>query len=146
VPSPPLTIATTAFANMTGIQLSGAHIMVTTQFTGCAFCMAEYLGHAYCAHVSPAGVANMAPNTDGNTLAQRIAATAGAFANAGGTAVQVFGRNFGSPTHPTGYDIGLGGGSPTYMTILGVPGGTSYEIYSQTTIDNAIRGHNRIFP
>ena len=133
-------IATTNFANLTGFQLSGAHIMVTTQFTGCAFCMAEHGGSMYAAHVSPAGVPNRAPNTTGNILARRIMAT-GQMQNAGGVAPRVFGRNIGSPPNGGGYDIGNAGGDSTiYMTVLGFPGGTSYEIYSQTTIHNAIVG------
>ncbi|MFI5443946.1 hypothetical protein [Polaromonas sp. UC242_47] len=139
IPVAPHDIATTNFNNLTGIELSGAHIMVTTQFTGCAFSMAEHAGSMYCAHVSPAGVPNMAPNTTGNILAARIMAT-GQMQNAGGVAPRVFGRNIGSPPNGGGYNIGGGGGNPTYMTVLGFPGGTSYEIYSQTTINHALVG------
>lgn len=140
VPVAPHNIATTAFNNLTGIELSGAHIMVTTQFTGCAFCMAENAGMMYCAHVSPAGVPNRAPNTTGNILARRIMAT-GQMQNAGGVVPRVFGRNIGSPPNGRGYDIGAGGGGNTvYMTVLGFPGGTSYEIYSQTTINDVMLG------
>ena len=142
-PPPPYVIGTTNFGQLTGIRLSGAEIMVTTQFTGCSFCMAEHLGHMYCAHVSPY-VLGMAPNTDGLTLATRVIAT-GAFANAGGAAPRVYGRNLGSAPNPGGYDIAGGGGAGTYMTIVGFPGGTSYEIYSQTTRANAIRDARQIF-
>ncbi|MFN3568785.1 MAG: hypothetical protein ACK4VX_00840 [Polaromonas sp.] len=132
-------ITTTHFTNLTGFQLSGANIMVTTQFTGCAFCMAEHGGSMYCAHVSPAGVPGKTPNTTGNILAARIMAT-GQMQNAGGMAPRVFGRNIGSAPNGGGYNIGGGGGPTTYMTVLGFPGGTSYEIYSQTTINDAIVG------
>jgi hypothetical protein len=40
----PLVLRDTEFDQMKAIQLSGANPMVTTQFTGCAFCMAEYCG------------------------------------------------------------------------------------------------------
>ncbi len=139
VPPTQHNIATTNFNNLTGIELSGAHIMVTTQFTGCAFCMAEHGGHMYCAHVSPAGVPNMAPNTTGNILATRIMAT-GQMQNAGAVVPRVFGRNIGSPPNGGGYNIGGGGGNTTYMTVLGFPGGATYQIYSQTTINDAIAG------
>ena len=132
---PLLVLNNTNFNQMTGIELSGVHMMVTTQFTGCAFSMAQHAGHMYCAHVSPAGVPGMAPNTDGNTLATRVMATNGAFANAGGTVVRVYGRGTGSPPNAAGYDIGAlgaGGGSTHYMTIVGFPGGVTYNIYSQT--------------
>jgi len=69
----------------------------------------------------------------------------GAFANAGGVAVRVFGRNFGSPPNPNGYDIAGGGGAGTYMTIVGFPGGATYHIYSQTTQNNVITDHRQIF-
>ena len=143
VPPPP-NLATADFSSMTGIELSGANMMVTTQFTGCAFCMAEHNGSMYCAHVSPS-VPGMAPNVTGNPLARRIVATHGAFANAGGTQVRVFGRNFGSAPNPQGYDIGQGGGNDTYMTIVGFPGGNSYDIYSQTTRGNVIRATRKIY-
>jgi hypothetical protein len=119
--------------------------MVTTQFTGCAFCMAEDAGSMYCAHVSPAGVPNMAPNTDGPTLARRIMATNGAFANANNAVVRVFGRNAGSAPNAAGYDLGTGGGATDYMTIVGFPGGTSYQIFSQTTRAARIANVRQIF-
>lgn len=143
VPSPPLVIGNTNFGQMTGIELSGNHTMVTTQFTGCAFSMGEHNGHMYCAHVSPAGVPNMAPNTDGNTLAQRVMVN-GAFANAGGIAVRVYGRNVGSVPNARGYDIGIGGDANNYMTIIGFPGGASYHLFSQTTRNAAIKDARRI--
>ena len=118
--------------------------MVTTQFTGCSFCMAEDGGHMYCAHVSPAGIPGFTNNTTGNPLARRVMAT-GAFANAGGAAPRVYGRNVGSPPNPDGYDIGAGGGTDTYMTIVGFPGGATYNIYSQTTRENVISVARQIF-
>lgn len=139
-PIPPAlhNIATANFANLTGFQLSGAHIMVTTQFTGCAFCMAENAGVMYCAHVSP-WVQSAQHNTDGTTLATRVLAN-GQMQNAGGVAPTVFGRNIGSAPNVGGYNIPGGGGAATYMTVVGFAGGTSYQIYSQTTVNNAIFG------
>jgi hypothetical protein len=135
---------TTNFNQMTAIKLSGVHPMVTTQFTGCAYCMAEHGGNMYCAHVSPY-VVGMAPNTQGNPLALRIMATNGAFANAGNTQVRVYGRNVGSAPNPAGYNIGNGGGAATYMTIVGFPGGTSYNLYSQTTVNDRISAVTQIY-
>jgi len=137
---PPLhNINTVQFDAMTGIALSGQHLAVTTQFTGCAFCHAVHTGAMYCAHVSPAGVPGKAPNTDGTTLATRILATNGAFQNAGGALVRVYGRGRGSPPHGTGYTLqGGGGGIADYMTVVGVPG-APYDLYAQTTLNGAIR-------
>lgn|GEM_PF-2729090 len=135
-----LNIATANFTQMTGIRLSGANPMITTQFTGCAFCMAEYGGDMYCAHLSPY-VGGMANNTDGATLAKRVMVTNnGQFQNAGGTNVRVFGRDKGHAPNPGGYNLPGGGGAGNYMTIVGFPGGGSYRLYSQTTVGNQIRG------
>jgi hypothetical protein len=142
---PPPVFNSTNFNQMTGIQLSGGNPMVTTQFTGCAFCMAEHSGKMYCAHVSPSAP-QMANNAEGTLLAKRVMQT-GAFANAGGARVRVYGRNVGHPPNRKGYDIGPIGnpGSTHYMTIVGWPGGTSYNIYSQTIHDNRIAEVKQIF-
>lgn len=138
----PLNIANTAFTQLSGIRLSGANPIITTQFTGCAFCMAEYNGDMYCAHVSPAGVKDMAPNTQGDILAKRIMDhNNGQFSNAGGTNVTVFGRDKGHAPNPGGYSLPGGGGNGNYMTIVGFPAGTSYQLYSQTTMNNQISGN-----
>jgi hypothetical protein len=57
----------------------------------------------------------------------------------------VYGRNRGHVPNPQGYDIGGGGGNATYMTIVGFPGGATYEIFSQTTQNNAIADYRQIF-
>jgi hypothetical protein len=132
-------ITTADFGNMLGIPLSGVHIMVTTQFTGCSFCMAEHANVVYCAHVSPAGVPNKQPDTNGPTLARRILAT-GAMANAPGAPLAVYGRTAGTAPHPGGYNLGVGGGIATYMTVLGFPQGNTYRIFAQTTENGRIQG------
>ncbi len=140
---PPHDINTANFSHITGIQLSGTHPMVTTQFTGCSFCMGEHQDHMYCAHITPYAQSNP-NNTDGLTLARRVMAT-GAFKNAGNVPVRLFGRNLGSPPHTNGYDIQGGGGADTYMTIVGFRGGTTYQIYSQTTQNKVIKNVLMIF-
>jgi hypothetical protein len=144
--APPPVLSSTNFNQMTGIQLSGDHPMVTTQFTGCAFCMTERSGKMYCTHVSPS-VPGKSNNTEGPLLARRVMQTSGAFANAGGARVRVYGRNLGHPPNRAGYDIGPIGtlGSTHYMTVVGWPGGTSYNIYSQTIRDNRIAEVKQIF-
>jgi hypothetical protein len=143
-PPPPLNFATTDFGDMTAIRLGGGHTMVTTQFTGCSFCMAEYNGHMYCAHVAPAGVPHMAPDTNGPALAQRLMEN-GAFANAGHADVRVYGRTHGHAPNFEGYDVGAHPGAHAYMTVVGFPGGTSYEIFAQTTMNNMISDARQIF-
>jgi hypothetical protein len=139
-PVPPVNIGTTNFDNLTGIQLSGANPIITTQFTGCSFCMAEYMGIMYCAHLSPY-VGGYANNIEGSTLAERVILNNnGKFQNAGGTNVRVFGRDKGHAPNPGGYSLPGGGGAGTYMTIVGFPGGGSYQLYSQTTVNNQMIG------
>lgn len=147
VPGPLNVIGTSDLDNIRSIELSGANMMVTTQFTGCAFSMKEIAGVMYCAHVSPAGVPNKLPNTDGPTLAGRVIAT-GEFSNVlgGQHPLEVYGRNTGTNGHPRGYDIGLVGGADTYMSIIGLAAGNSYHIYAQETMANAIRSAKRVFP
>jgi hypothetical protein len=145
-PGAPYNIATANFGNLQAVELSGAHMMVTTQFTGCSFCMKEVGGIMYCAHVSPASPTNPT-STTGPLLAQRVIAT-GDFANAAGHGqFRVYGRDRGTAPFPNGYNIGAIGsasGSHTYMTIVGFHAGTSYEIYSQVTVGNRIAGAYQI--
>lgn len=42
-----------SFAAMQGIELAGANWMMTTQLTGCSFCLAEQGGVAYASHITP---------------------------------------------------------------------------------------------
>jgi len=46
---------------------------------------------------------------------------------------------------PRGNDVGMAPGPADYMTIVGFPGGTSYELYSQTTRANAVVDVAKIF-
>jgi len=73
------------------------------------------------------------------TLARRILAT-GAMANAPGAPLAVYGRTLGTAPHPAGYNLGVGGGMATYMTVLGFPQGNTYRIFAQTTENDRIQG------
>ena len=78
-----------------GIRLSGNHIMVTTQFTGCSFCMQRTGAELFCAHVTPFLRGYDGVNTTGPELAARAVATGG-FSNAGFVGAgpfRVYGRN-----------------------------------------------------
>lgn len=128
------------FNRIPRVRLSGANMMVTTQFTGCSFCMMPHGGHVYCAHLTPmTGRAEDHPNTDGATLSQQVVAT-GAFEGIGGGAhFRVFGRMHGTPPNAAGYNLGAGGGGGvTWMTILGFPHAGAYNIYSQTIVNRHI--------
>lgn len=140
------------FSQLEGTELTSP-LMVTTQFTGCAFAMKNHNGHTYCAHTTPKppkGFAAVVRPMTGNQLAQEIHlrnATAGDFQNAaGGAPLAIYGAGWSSGTiGNVNYPNGLGGGG-SYMTIIGVPaGGGLYRVYSQVTQNRAISSAQRIF-
>jgi hypothetical protein len=137
------------FSQIAAIELASP-IMVTTQFTGCAFSMKAHGGHTYCAHLTPTRdpndvnanhAVNGAPILSGTQLAQRVRINNGVngdFANAaGGNPLSIYGAAFSHNVPVPGYPNGLGGGV-SYMTIIGVLRAPGYEIYSQITQNNAI--------
>jgi hypothetical protein len=133
------------FSQIPGIRLT-SDIMITTQFTGCAFCMSANNG-VYCAHVAPVdrNLAN-APVTDGNLLSRRIAVN-GNFANAhtpGGLSIygSGFSQNLGHGAGTSGYPRPL---EMNYMTVIGVRHMPTYAIYAQVTgLDDGIAAAKRI--
>jgi hypothetical protein len=138
------------FSQIDAIELA-SQFMVTTQFTGCAFCMKAHGGHTYCAHVAPRRdlpAAAAAPVLTGTQVATRIANNNGVngdFANAaGGNALSIYGAAFSSNVPVPGYPNGLGGGGG-YMTVIGVLRAPGYEIYSQITQNHAITSAQQIF-
>jgi hypothetical protein len=140
-----------SFAQIPGIELA-SQVMVTTQFTGCAFCMKRQAGSVYCAHLAPTrgADAGAARGLTGNALARELAAgpTAGDFANApGGDGFAVYGAGFSHNTlqaRASGYPDQLGGGG-NYMTIVGLQRGLDYEIYSQVTQGHRLMSYERVF-
>jgi len=138
------------FAQISAIELA-SQFMVTTQFTGCAFCMKAHGGHVYCAHVGPKRdlpAHAAAPLLTGTQIATRIAnhrGVNGDFANAaGGNPLSIYGAGFSSNVPEPGYPNGLGAGTD-YMTIIGVLRVPGYEIYSQITQNYAITSAQLIF-
>jgi hypothetical protein len=79
-----------SFAAIHGTELGGPGVdtMMTTQFTGCSFCIKEHGGNVYAAHISPAG--QDAPAVlSGLVLARQLdglegGVAGGEFANAAG--------------------------------------------------------------
>jgi hypothetical protein len=108
--------------------------MLTTQFTGCAFGWTSYGGLLRAVHISPFGGAPQGGPYGypggGNALAQRLMAN-GLMANAGNTALTVFGAGAGN--------VVLLGANPFYpdpvtgwVTIIGLPkGGGAWRFYVQ---------------
>lgn len=143
------------FSQIPAIELA-SNFMVTTQFTGCAFCMKHTNGNMYCAHVAPRrddGTQAHAPLLSGTQVAQRIfsnGGVAGNFSNAaGGGPLSIYGSAFSSSAPPGagnggGYPNNLGGGH-SYMTIVGVLRAPNYEICAQVTQNSQITRAERIF-
>lgn len=141
-----------SFARIRGVELSGNHVMVTTQFTGCSFCMKQAGARVFCAHIAPhvEGVPHsMAPNELARQLCgQRApAAIGGDFANAAEPGeFRVYGAGAGNGRFPNGYTLGVaGGGANDYMTMVGFPGAAGYQIFSQITRNRQIAGVVQVF-
>ncbi len=140
------------FTLIRAIELTSP-LMVTTQFTGCSFCMKRHNGHVYCAHVVPTRdpAANAAPILTGLQLAQRISnnnGVQGDFHNpaAGGGALSIYAPGFHQNlVHNSGYPNNVNAAPNGWMTIVGVQRGHDYQIYSQVILHNAISAAQRIF-
>jgi len=140
------------FSQLSGIELC-SQVMVTTQFTGCAFAMKRHGGHVYCAHTTPrppmSGFTDVVRTITGNQLVQDVRllnGVRGDFTNAaGGTDLAIYGPGWSHGTvNNHSYPNGLGAGTD-YMTIVGVQRGPDYEIYSQVTQNRRLTSAQRIF-
>jgi hypothetical protein len=120
------------FAGILGCELTGANMMVTTQFTGCAFNWTLHLGVLRASHVSPSGGGPGTYPGGGLALAQQVTLN-GAMANAGNTPVTVFGGGAGNAP--------VAGGNQFYpntvqhqirwVSIFGVVKGGGWRFYTQ---------------
>lgn len=130
------------FSQILGCELVNANFMLTTQFTGCAFCWTDNGGVLRAAHVAPAkpNYTDLALPTShpggGNGLAQRIAAqgNAAGMANAGPAALSLFGRGAGNAPPIGGGNSFYPNANLTYATIIGRNVG-GWKFYMQA-IDN----------
>jgi len=147
----PTAAAPSSFAGMLAVRFSGGPtLMLTTQFTGCAFCFRSVGGTFHAAHISPSGDVNK-PVLTGQVLANQIMGNvanvaAGAFANipagAGAGALNVFGNGAGN-VHPFGGGNAFyppktpnaGPGQMKWMSIFGRLNG-AWELYTQS-VDGA---------
>lgn len=128
-----------SFADINGTPLTGAPaIMLTTQFTGCTFCVND-VGGVYAAHIAPSNMAGKATNEavhniDPTTLAEQVSAT-GDFANARrATTLRVYGRDKGKNTFNNGYLYKTGShGSKNWMTVIGFKDSDNgWSLYTQS--------------
>ncbi len=146
------------FSGVLGCEVTGRPIMLTTQFTGCSFCLTLHNGMYRAAHLSPAGDPNKVDYSPGVHASGGLAlatklisplAPAAAMANAPGAAFHVFGNGAGNMPVPGGPPLfyppkvqNATAGQMKYVTILGLDkGGNGWRFYTQ-----AIDGANAIMP
>ena len=156
VPGRTTTIAAGSFAGIRGTELSGKY-MVTTQFTGCAFCVKNTGGGLCAAHVSPgykgAARPTATPGIDAQLLAEQLCGTrppvvGGDFANAVPSAnpFRVFGKSHSNIPGQGGYDpLCTAGGGKNWMCLFGFNNAGAWEIYCQEIVDDAIKRAYRIW-
>ena len=137
-----------SFAQIAGTHLTGADVMISTMFSGCAFCFKVAGGQLYAAHIMPDDQNGNAIN--GATMAQQLAGqvgtvTGGDFPGTAAGNFYVYGAGYSNLPGP------LAGGYPVrtaldeFMNIIGVETGGNWEIYSQS-IKNNIKTVVRLYP
>jgi hypothetical protein len=155
VPGRTTNVANGSFAAIRGTRLSGTS-MLTTQFTGCAFCLKDN-GQLYAAHVSPGykGEARdvATPGIDATVMAQQLAnqvatVAGGDFSNAAGAQpFRVFGKSYSNiPGHGAGYDaLCTTGGGVYWMSLFGFRNGGIWRIYGQEIVNREINDAYQIW-
>ncbi|MCG3194811.1 MAG: hypothetical protein DIJKHBIC_04078 [Thermoanaerobaculia bacterium] len=144
-----------SFGAMNGTEFDGASVMVTTQFTGCSFCLKD-AGRLLGAHISPSVPGRPHPFSSGTKLAQQLsgvqepAVGKGDFANGnpGTGQLLVYGRGYSNMTGlRDGYDPRIQGGGSSGMYIVGFKRPTGqWKVFSQEIVDNHIVKAIRIYP
>jgi len=130
-----------SFAQLPGTELTGADVVLTTQFSGCAFCFKVVNSRIFATHIVPDDSVNhnkpLAAAGGGAELARQLA----------GQVNNVAGGDFAAPVPAGGqfYVFGCGysnipnlpGGYPSqtvpdeYMSVIGFFRNGAWEIYSQ---------------
>jgi len=131
-----------SFAGIVGTELIGATTMISTQFSGCAFCFKVVGTRIFAAHIMPDDGAGSAVTGGGAALARQLAGqvpgiTGGNFAAPGNGAGQfnVYGAGWSNlPAFPNGYPVRAA--ADQFMNIFGVVKGGAWRIYSQHVLNN----------
>ncbi len=141
-----------SFAKIRGTALEGAGVMVTTQFTGCTFCI-KTAATILTAHLSPSLPSHPYPLSNGTKLAMQLAGrqegvTKGDFKDSGTGPFQVYGKGFSTiPGHVTGYSSKIQGGGKSCMHLIGfLRSDGRWKIYTQEYIDGQIKKAKRVYP
>ncbi|MEP7282709.1 MAG: hypothetical protein ABI696_12085 [Rubrivivax sp.] len=133
-----------SFAGIQGTPLaSTVKVMLTTQFTGCTFCVNDTGGTVHAAHIAPS---NAAGKKDGETLhsidptvlAEQVCATGDFAAARGAPTMRVYGRDKGKQTFTNGYLYKTGShGSKNWMTVIGFRDDTTgWSLYTQSNAED----------
>ncbi|MCC6132888.1 MAG: hypothetical protein IT186_23405 [Acidobacteria bacterium] len=141
-----------SFAAIRGTELGGANVMITTQFTGCVFCIKE-LGRVMAAHVAPSIPEVPNPFSDGTKLAKQVAGqqtgvTKGDFSNLnpGTGSFFVYGRGYSNLIGRNGYDLKIKG-KGNHMYLIGFLRTTGkWKVYTQEFVDGIITKAERVYP
>ena len=146
----PAAAGAASFGAIHGTELGGAGVrtMMTTEFSGCSFCIKSVGGRTYAAHIMPSPIVfGVPPPVDGPRLAQQLeglapTVAAGNFANAAGGPgpFRIYGRGHSNhPHHPNGY--------PGQMTLLGFDaGGGTWRVYSQHRVGDVLGEVVQVWP
>lgn len=136
-----------SFADIAGIELDGADVMVTTQFTGCSMCFKKQGGKLLAAHIAPTtpdgplGGGGLADQLLGNVPT----VTKGDFANGrGGGTFYVYGMTKSNlPGHPNGYS---NISTIKQMCIFGIEGDDGWKFFAQEqSTTGTITAHDCIY-
>jgi hypothetical protein len=140
-----------SFATINGTHLTGATVMVTTQFSGCSFCFKDHGGQVYAAHIWPddadvedSGMPVAHGHGGGTRMARQLAGleapgvTGGDFAAPapGGGNFEVYGTGYSNVGGQAGgYPVRVGN---DWMTLIGLRHGGNWTFYSQHVQNGAI--------
>lgn len=135
-PAPPLPFPAPSFAAMQGIEMAGAPWMMTTQLTGCSFCLAANGGVTYASHIQPG--TEITGQVLANQLMGNVASVGAAVMsnhpNAALAAVGVFGSGAGNfPVAHGGNAFYPAAGTYQSMSIFGQDVG-GWRIFAQVVL------------
>ena len=137
-----------SFAGIQAIEVAGAPIVVTTQFTGCSLCYRLSGGSLYAAHINP-GSGQLPPAIGSGTIlaeqlcGQTIGVAAADFANAAGPAMSIYGRGL---SNLNAFPNGYGGPALEYFTMIGFNHGGWHMFAQENNLGGGITNVRQIYP
>ena len=131
-----------SFASIAPTELTGATTMISTQFSGCAFCFKVVGTRIFAAHIMPDDSAGSVVTGGGMALARQLGGqvagiAGGNFAAPGNGAGQfnVYGAGWSNlAAFPNGYPVRTA--ADQFMNIFGVVKSGAWRIYAQHVLNN----------